>query len=212
MEELAFLDATAQAGLIRSGEISAAELLEVSIGRIEAINPDLNAVITPLFEQARQMVRGELPEAPFAGVPFLLKDLVADCAGTPRSDGSAFVAGHYMADEDSELTRRFRRAGFIIAGKSNTSEFGLLPTTEPERFGPTRNPWNTDLGSGGSSGGSAAAVASGMVAAAHAGAVLVAALGARLAGALALAVGAARQVAELVLAAGRQARRIRCPR
>jgi len=168
MEDLVFLDATAQAGLIRSGEISAAELLEFSICRIEAINPVLNAVITPLFEQARQSVQGDLQDAPFAGVPFLLKDLVADCAGTPRSDGSAFVAGHYLAEQDSELTRRFRRAGFIIVGKSNTSEFGLLPTTEPDRFGPTRNPWNTDLGSGGSSGGSAAAVASGMVAAAHA--------------------------------------------
>jgi len=168
MNDLAFLDATAQAELIRSREISAAELLEASITRIEAINPRLNAVITPLFEQARQEVQGNLPHAPFTGVPFLLKDLVADYAGTPRSDGSAFVAGHYLAAQDSELTRRFRRAGFIIAGKTNTSEFGLLPTTEPDRFGPTRNPWDLALGSGGSSGGSAAAVASGMVAAAHA--------------------------------------------
>jgi amidase len=168
VDELIYLDATAQAALIRNGEISASELLETAIERIEAVNPRLNAVITPLYDRARQEVQDQLPDAPFAGVPFLLKDLVADYAGTSRADGSAFVAGHYIANEDSELTRRFRRAGFIIAGKSNTSEFGLLPTTEPDRFGPTLNPWDTRLGSGGSSGGSAAAVASGMVAAGHA--------------------------------------------
>lgn len=172
MDEIASLDATAQAALVREKEVSPSELVDAAIERIERINPQLNAVITPLYEQAKREAAavdpGEHNEAPFAGVPFLLKDLVADLAGTPRSDGSAFVAGHYQADSDSELTRRFRKAGLIVLGKTNTSEFGLLPTTEPERFGPTRNPWNTDLGSGGSSGGSAAAVAAGLVAVAHA--------------------------------------------
>jgi len=167
-DDLAFLDATDQATLIRRREISSQELVESAIARIERFNPKLNAVITPLYQQARQLTSSSQPDAPFAGVPFLLKDLVADYAGTPRSDGSAFVAGHYTAEADSELTRRFRQAGLIIVGKSNTSEFGLLPTTEPDRFGPTCNPWDTSRGSGGSSGGSAAAVAAGLVPAAHA--------------------------------------------
>jgi amidase len=168
LDDVAFLDATEQAELVRCGEVSAAELIENSIARIDRFNPQLNAVITPLYQQARQDAGNIQTTAPFAGVPFLLKDLVADYAGTTRSDGSAFVAGHYTAETDSELTRRFRQAGLVIVGKSNTSEFGLLPTTEPERFGATLNPWDNSLGSGGSSGGSAAAVAAGLVPVAHA--------------------------------------------
>ena len=168
MNEFAFLDATEQAALVRRGEVSPVELVEAAIERVERFNPQLNSVITPLYEQARQSATNVQADAPFAGVPFLLKDLVADYAGAPRSDGSAFVAGQYIAAADSELTRRFRQAGLVVIGKSNTSEFGLLPTTEPEHFGPTRNPWDLSLGSGGSSGGSAAAVAAGLVAAGHA--------------------------------------------
>ena len=106
---------------------------------------------------------GELPDGPFKGVPLLLKDLGAELAGTPFCEGTAF-AGDYHSTVDQELTKRFLAAGFVVCGKTNTPEFGILPTTEPKRFGPSRNPWNTAHSTGGSSGGSAAAVASGMVA------------------------------------------------
>ena len=118
-------------------------------------------MIHPLYEQARETARAPLP-GPFSGVPFLVKDLAAEVEGAPLADGSGFAAGRYVSGSDSELVRRFKAAGLVILGKTNTSEFGLLPTTEPERFGPTRNPWDTSRGPGGSSGGSAAAVASGM--------------------------------------------------
>ena len=168
MDELAFLDATAQAELVRRKEVTPAEMVQAGIERIERLNPELNAVITPLFERAMDAVATVNMDAPFAGVPFLLKDIVAEYAGTPLSEGSAFLAGHYISPKDSELVRRYRQAGLIILGKTNTPEFALMPTTEPRQFGPSRNPWNTDMTTGGSSGGSTAAVASGMVAAAHA--------------------------------------------
>lgn len=168
MDKLAFLDATAQADLVRRKEVRPAELVDAAINQIERLNPELNAVILPLYEQARKAADAVSTEAPFCGVPFLLKDLVAELEGTPLSDGSAFLAKHNIATQDSELVRRFKKAGFIILGKTNSSEFGLMPTTEPKHFGPTRNPWDTKRGTGGSSGGSAAAVASGMVSAAHA--------------------------------------------
>lgn len=167
MNELAFMDATGQAELVRSGEISPVELVDGAIERIERLNPKLNAVIHPLYEQARAAAGSPRP-GPFSGVPFLVKDLAAECASAPLADGSGYAAGRYVSAQDSELVRRYRAAGLVILGKTNTSEFGLLPTTEPERFGPTRNPWDVSRGPGGSSGGSAAAVASGMVAAAHA--------------------------------------------
>ena len=168
MDEIAFLDATDQADLVRRKEVSPGELVEAAIGRAERLNPQLNAIIAVLFDQAREAAN-ELPlDGPFAGVPFVLKDLLIDCAGTPRSDGSSFLAGRHVSASDSELVRRFKRAGLVAIGKSNSSEFGLLPTTEPECYGPTCNPWDIRLGSGGSSGGSAAAVASGMVPVAHA--------------------------------------------
>jgi amidase len=167
-DELAFLDATAQAELLRQKEITPVEMADAAIERIERLNPELNAVITPLFERAREAAAAASLDAPFAGVPFLLKDIVAEYEGTPLSEGSALLAGHYISPQDSELVRRYRAAGLIIMGKTNTPEFALMPTTEPRQFGATRNPWNTDMTSGGSSGGSAAAVAAGMVAAAHA--------------------------------------------
>jgi len=168
MDELAFLDATAQADLVRRKEVTAVEMVEAAIARIERLNPELNAIITPLFERARDAAEVASIDAPFAGVPFLLKDVLAEYAGTPLSEGSAFLAGHYISPKDSELVRRYRNAGLIILGKTNTPEFALMPTTEPRQFGATRNPWNTNMTTGGSSGGSTAAVAAGMVAAAHA--------------------------------------------
>ena len=167
IDELAFLDATAQAELVRRREVTPAEMVDAAIERIERLNPELNAVITPLFERAREAALTASVDAPFAGVPFLLKDIVAEYEGTPLSEGSALLAGHYISPQDSEVVRRYRAAGLIILGKTNTPEFALMPTTEPRQFGATRNPWNTEMTTGGSSGGSAAAVASGMVAAAH---------------------------------------------
>ncbi len=164
----AFLDATAMAGLVRTGEASPAELVDAAIERIERLNPELNAVITPRFEAARAEASGRVPDGPFRGVPFLLKDLLCHSAGDPMYEGMAFLRdlGH-VEEEDTILAARFRRAGFVFLGKTNTPELGILPTTEPDAFGPTRNPWAPDRSTGGSSGGSAAAVASGMVPAAH---------------------------------------------
>ncbi|HWE66418.1 MAG TPA: amidase family protein [Acidimicrobiales bacterium] len=166
-DDVKWLDATAQADLVRRGEVSPGELVEGAIARIEKLNPELNAVIHELFDFARAAADGELPDGPFRGVPILLKDLGAELAGTPFSEGSDF-AGDYRSTQTQELTTRFQRAGFVICGKTNTPEFGILPTTEPRRFGPTHNPWHTGHSTGGSSGGSAAAVASGMVPVAHA--------------------------------------------
>jgi amidase len=163
------MDATAQAELVRTGEASPSELVDAAIERIEGLNPELNAVIHPLFEKAREAAAGELPDGPFRGVPFVLKDLAAHSAGDPFHEGTKFAkeAGH-RERRDTELVKRFRRAGLVLVGKTNTPELGILPTTEPEAYGPTRNPWDTDRSTGGSSGGSAAAVASGMVTVGHA--------------------------------------------
>jgi amidase len=167
VDELAFLDATAQADLVRRRELTPSELVDGAIERIERINPELNAVIRPLFDLARAAVSDGLPDGPFTGVPFLLKDLSAELAGTRIAEGSSFIEG-FVSPVDQELTARYKRAGLVVLGKTNTPEFGILPTTEPRLFGPSRNPWDTGRSTGGSSGGSAAAVASGMVAAAHA--------------------------------------------
>ena len=171
IDELANLDATAQARLVATGECSAAELLEATIAGIERLNPQVNAVIIPLFDRAREQVaRGDVGNGPFRGVPMLLKDLGATLAGTPQYGGTRVLRDRaWVSPHDSELTARFRRAGFVFVGKANTPELGLSPTTEPDTFGPTRNPWNLSRIVGGSSGGSAAAVASRMVAIAHAG-------------------------------------------
>ncbi|WP_287155230.1 amidase [Candidatus Solincola tengchongensis] len=167
VEETAYLDATAQAEMVRRGEVKPAELVEAAIRRVEKVNPQLNAVVTPLFERALEEAKGELPQGPFTGVPFLLKDLLASYRGARMTFGSDFFRD-YVPDFDSELVVRLKRAGLVIIGKTNTPEFGILPTTEPRLFGPARNPWDTGRSTGGSSGGSAAAVASGMVPAAHA--------------------------------------------
>ena len=155
-------DGLGMAELVRKKEVSPAELCEEAVRRIEKLNPRLNAVITPMFDLARNDIERGLPEGPFTGVPFLLKDLVAAYAGVPLTGGSRAYR-NYIPDEDCELVKRFKKAGVVIMGKTNCPEFGLMGITEPELYGPTRNPWNTDHTPGGSSGGSAAAVASGMV-------------------------------------------------
>ncbi|HEX7355434.1 MAG TPA: amidase family protein [Mycobacteriales bacterium] len=167
MTDTAWLDATAQADLVRSGQVSAAELVDAAIERIERLNPTLNAVIHPLFDRARDQVKAGLGDGPFAGVPFLLKDFAAELAGTPFHEGTS-LAGDYVSTTTQLLTERFLAAGFVVCGKTNTPEFAILPTTEPRRYGASRNPWDTGRTTGGSSGGSAAAVAAGMVPVAHA--------------------------------------------
>ncbi|MFQ5924455.1 MAG: amidase [Dehalococcoidia bacterium] len=168
LDALAFLDATAQAELVRQREVKAIELMDAAIERIERLNPTLNAVVTTMYEQARTAASGELPPGSFAGVPFLLKDLLASCGGVRMTLGSTYLCD-FVPDHDSELVARLKRAGLIILGKTNTPEFGILPTTEPRLFGPSCNPWNTGRTTGGSSGGSAAAVAAGLVPMAHGG-------------------------------------------
>lgn len=164
--DLARLDATAQAELVRRGEATPIELVDAAIARIERVNPRLNAVVTPLFERAREAARGDLPDGPFRGVPFLLKDLQAALAGARLTSGSCFLAD-FVAPIDTELVRRHKRAGLVVVGKTNTPEMGILPVTEPVLFGPARNPWDPARTPGGSSGGSAAAVAAGIVPMAH---------------------------------------------
>ncbi|MGE5617433.1 MAG: amidase, partial [Candidatus Woesearchaeota archaeon] len=163
------IDATEQARLVRDKEASPPELLEEAIDRVERLNPQLNAMIHPLIDQARAAAAGELPGGPFRGVPFLVKDLSCYMEGAPVHEGMRALrdAGH-VADHDMWLTRRFRDAGFVIMGRTNCPELGILPTTEPVAYGPTHNPWDLDRSPGGSSGGSAAAVSAGIVAAAHA--------------------------------------------
>ncbi len=167
LNELTWLDATDTARLIRKREVSPLEVLDATISRIEKLNPKLNAVVTPMFDEARATIKGGLPDGPFAGVPFLLKDLLAACRGVRMTAGSAYLRD-FVPDHDSELVARYRRAGLVIAGKTNTPEFGIMPTTEPQFFGATHNPWDLTRTPGGSSGGAAAAVASGMVPMAHA--------------------------------------------
>jgi amidase len=168
MTEPLDLDATGQAELVRTGEVSPRELVEAAIARIEARNPELNAVVHPRFEAALAEASGDLPDGPFRGVPFLVKDAVATMAGEPAHAGMGFLRRHdHRAARDSWLVERYRAAGFVILGRTNLPELALLPTTEPVAYGPTRNPHDPERTAGGSSGGSAAAVADGWVAAAH---------------------------------------------
>ena len=159
-------DAVGLAELVQRKEVSALELVESAIERIENLNPQLNAVIHKMYDRARETAQGQLPEGPFTGVPFLLKDLLAAYAGEPLTSASRFYLG-WVPDHHYELVSRFLKSGVIVLGKTNTPEFGLVPTTEPEVFGPTLNPWDTGRTPGGSSGGSAAAVASRIVPMAH---------------------------------------------
>jgi amidase len=160
-------DALGLAALVAAREVSAAELLETAIARVEAANPTLNAVVHKLYELAREAVAGGLPQGKLSGVPFMLKDLGPAYTGAPTSSGSRFFDG-YVADFDSTLTERYRRAGLVILAKTSTPELGLNATTEPVLHGPTRNPWNLAHSAGGSSGGAAALVAARVLPAAHA--------------------------------------------
>ena len=155
-------DGLSVAELIRRKEISPREAVVSAINRIEALNPRLNAVVHRMFDRALTIADGEVPDGPFRGVPFLLKDLISWYEGEPITSGSRLFQG-WKAPFDSEMTRRYRRAGLIVVGKTNTPEFGLVPFTESKLLGTCRNPWNPDVTTGGSSGGSGAAVASGMV-------------------------------------------------
>jgi amidase len=161
-------DATALAELIRKREVSATEVVEAAIERIEARNPAINAVVARSFERARAQAAAaaQLPDGPFRGVPFLLKDLKALDEGQPVSNGSRLFAD-YRATADDELVRRFKAAGLVVCGRTNTPEFGILGVTEPELHGATRNPWDLERTCGGSSGGAGAAVAARMVPVAH---------------------------------------------
>lgn len=167
MDEYADLDGLALAERVKNKEVSASELVEEAIARIEKHDGALNAVVYRAFEQARQDAKGPLPKGPFCGVPFLMKDLATQVAGMPRTSGSVFLKDEVCA-EDSELTRRYRTAGVVILGKTNTPELGITGTSESALLGPCRNPWNPEHIAGGSSGGAAAATASGMVPLAHA--------------------------------------------
>ena len=160
------LDATALAALVARGEVTPLELLEAAVERVEARNPRLNAVVHRFDDDARRRAAGIIPAGPFRGVPLLLKDLVAFAEGQPAT-GSCRLFEGLIAPVDSEIVRRFRAAGFLLFGQTNTPELGILPVTEPRLRGPTRNPWNPDHTPGGSSGGSAAAVAARMVPLAH---------------------------------------------
>ena len=163
--DLAALDATGQAELVRRGELTALELVDAAIARVERLNPRLNAVVSTCFERARDRARGG-PSGPFAGVPYLLKDLIVEEEGLPFTEGSVWLRGH-VSGFTSTLVTRLRAAGLVVLGRTNTPEFGMAPTCEPVLHGPTRNPWDLTRSTSGSSGGSAAAVASGMVPMAH---------------------------------------------
>jgi amidase/6-aminohexanoate-cyclic-dimer hydrolase len=160
-------DGLGLAQLVRDKQVSAAELLDAAIERVESRNATVNAVCARLYDEGRRAIAAGLPEGPFTGVPFMLKDISVVMNGVATTSGSRLFADA-VADHDSELVARYRRAGLVIFGKTNTPEFGLSTTTEPQLFGPTRNPWSVAHSAGGSSGGAAAAVAAGMIPMAHA--------------------------------------------
>jgi amidase len=162
------LDGLALVDLIRRREVSATDVTEAALARMALRNPALNAIVRPLDDLARDMASRLHPSAPFAGVPMAIKDLQATIAGVPTSHGTR-VMQQVVPTHDSELVARYRRAGAVFIGKSNTPEFGLTPFTESEALGPARNPWDTTKTTGGSSGGSGAAVAARIVPIAHGG-------------------------------------------
>ncbi|MCB1533759.1 MAG: amidase, partial [Rhodoblastus sp.] len=165
-KEFGAYDAVGLAELVRRRQASAEELLDEAIARTEKVDPQLNAVVVKHYDFARKQIEKGLPDGPFRGVPFLLKDLNL-LAGT-RTTFGASLNKNYVADHTDTLTQRFVDAGLVIYGKSSSPEWGLMPTTETRLHGPTRNPWNTEHSSGGSSGGAAAAVAARILPVAHA--------------------------------------------
>lgn len=167
MDDYSSYDGVGLAELVRKGQVSPAELTEAAIARIERHNPTLNAVVFKGYDDARNQAAGGLPDGPFKGVPFLIKDLAMPVAGWPRSSGSRYTRG-FVDAQDGGLTARYRASGAVLLGKTNTPEYGITGTTESGALGPCRNPWNPGHISGGSSGGSASAVAAGIVPLAHA--------------------------------------------
>lgn len=165
-DEIGLTDATGLAQLVRQKEVKPVELVDAVVERIERLNPALNAVVIEMYEHARGLAEGPIGEGPFAGVPFLLKDFLAEYAGVPFTQSSTFLEG-FVPDEDTELVRRYKKAGLITVAKTNTPEFAIGATTEPALRGPSRNPWDASRTTGGSSGGAAAAVAAGIVPVAH---------------------------------------------
>ena len=162
IEGYADLDATDLAGLVARGKLSALEVLEEAIGRAERVNPRLNALVYPWYDHARERIRDGLPRGPFRGVPFLLKDLYQDYEGQKQSNGCRALAGT-VAESDSEMVSRYKAAGLSVFGRTASPEFGLSTTTESALHGATRNPWNPELTSGGSSGGASSMVAAGVL-------------------------------------------------
>lgn len=167
MRDYANFDGLGLAELVRKRDVTPAELLDAAIERAERSNPKLNAIVYKAYDEARANAAGTLPDGPFKGVPFLIKDLGVRVKNWPRTSASRFAQVDADA-EDSELTKRYRASGVVLFGKTNTPEFGIPGVTSSALLGPCRNPWNTDHISGGSSGGAASAVAAGIVPLAHA--------------------------------------------
>jgi len=155
-------DAMGLAELVKKKKVKASELLEEAVSRIENHNTAVNAVICKMYDSAKKLAEKPMPAAPFAGVPFLVKDILHMVAGVPSTEGTRALK-NYIPEEENEIVKRYRNAGLLIMGKTNVPEFGLMGYTESILYGPCRNPWDTGRTPGGSSGGSAAAVASGMV-------------------------------------------------
>lgn len=164
-EETRWMDAVDQAALVAKGEVTPLELVEAAIERIERFDPELNAVVMRWDDHARELAADPaLPDGPFRGIPFLLKDLYTNYAGQTLSNGNTALRAAAIVDTfDTTLVARFKAAGLVVAGRTNSPELGSLPTTQPVAWGPTHNPWDLDRTPGGSSGGAAAAVAIGMV-------------------------------------------------
>jgi amidase len=166
--EIHWLDALGQAELVRAGEVTPLELVNLAIERIERLDPVLRAIVYRRFARARTEAAAVPADTPFRGVPFLLKDAVVRSAGDRYQHGLAALRDHpWYSPHDSELVRRYRAAGLTVLGRTAVPELTLAVTTEPTAFGPVRNPWDLERTAGGSSGGSAAAVAAGLVPAAH---------------------------------------------
>ena len=161
-------DALGLAALVRTGEVRATEVLEAAIARVEARNPAVNAVVTKLYDHAAQAIEAGLPEGPFTGVPYLLKDLFTSLAGVRCAHGSRFFADLPPATDDSLHVARLKQAGMVIYGMTSSCELGLSLTCEPQLYGPSRNPWDLERTPAGSSGGAGAAVGARMLPIAHA--------------------------------------------
>lgn len=167
MKEYERYDGLGLAELVARGEVEAEELLDAALARMSQRDPTLNAVVIPMADEARAAVEKGLPDGPFQGVPFLVKDLYTHVKGVRTTNGCRLFRD-FVPDHDAEMTVRYRRAGLVLFGKSHSPEFGITTSTESRLFGKTRNPWNPERSAGGSSGGAAAAVAAGYLPAANA--------------------------------------------